>query len=331
MEGTFAKNFVTKLNGKISDDNLKVVLQELEIFVNDYSIENRRTELISYENIIPHCYKVYMISKKIEGLSSGTLKIYDLYLKDFFSHIEKPLEQITANDIRAYLYQLQQRRKISNHSLDGKRLVINTFLEWCKNEEYISKNPCKQIQPIRFEEKPREPLSDIELELVRYGCKTYRDKAIIELFYSTGCRVSEMVNLNKGDIDFDTGEVHLFGKGSKHRISYVNAKAEVALKRYLAARKDNNQALIVSERAPYQRLSKTGIERAIRIIGEHSKIGRNLYPHLIRHTTATDALNRGMNVTEVQKILGHEKLDTTMIYAKVSQENVRYNHKRYIV
>lgn len=331
MEGKFAKNFISKLNGKISDNDLKVVLQELEIFVTDYNIEDRQTELVTYNDILPQCYKVYMISKKIEGLSPGTLKIYDLYLKDFLMYIRKPLEQITTNDIRVYLYQLQQRRKISNHSLDGKRLVINTFLEWCKNEDYIPKNPCKQINPIKFEEKPREPLTDIELELVRYGCRSYRDRAIIELFYSTGCRVSEMVNLNKTDIDFDSGEVYLFGKGNKHRISYINAKAEVALKKYLLARKDTNDALIVSERSPYQRLSKTGIERVVHIIGERSKIGRNLYPHLIRHTTATDALNRGMNVTEVQKILGHEKLDTTMIYAKVSQENVRYSHKKYIV
>lgn len=331
MEGKFTRSFISKLNGKISDNDLRVVLQELEVFVADYNIENRHTELVTYNDTLPQCYKVYMISKKIEGLSPGTLKIYDLYLKDFFMYVGKPLEQINANDIRVYLYQLQQRRKISNHSLDGKRLVINTFLEWCKNENYISRNPCKQINPIKFEEKPREPLTDIELELVRYACKSCRDRAIIELLYSTGCRVSEMVNLNKSDIDFDSGEVHLFGKGSKHRISYINAKAEVALKKYLSTRKDTDNALIVSERKPHKRLSKTGIERAVRIIGERSKIGRNLYPHLLRHTTASDALNRGMNVTEVQKILGHEKLDTTMIYAKISQENVRYSHRKYIV
>lgn len=246
-------------------------------------------------------------------------------------NIEKPLNQITTNDIRVYLYNLQKRRSLSNHSLDERRLVINTFFEWCKNEEYISKNPCKQIQPIKYEIKPREPLEDIELELIRYGCKTCREKAIIELFYSTGCRVSEMVNLNKDDVNFKTGEVLLFGKGNKHRISYLNAKSEVALKKYLYSRSDDNEALIVSERKPYKRLSKTGVERIVRIIGERSNIGRNLYPHLIRHTTATNALKRGMGIAEVQSILGHEKIDTTMIYAKVSQENVKYNHRKYII
>lgn len=331
MGNTFAKEFVSKIIGKVSDDALEIVLRELEVFTNDYDIKDRCTDIVCHNKEIPSCYQIYMVSKRIEGLSTGTLKIYDLYLKDFFMNIEKSLNDITTNDIRVYLYNLQKRRNISNHSLDEKRLVINTFLEWCKNEEYISKNPCKQIQPIKYEIKSREPLEDVELELVRYGCRTVRDKAIIELFYSTGCRVSEMVNLNRESINFKTGEVFLFGKGSKHRVSYLNAKAEVALKKYLHTRKDNNEALIVSERKPYQRLSKTGIERIVRVIGERANIGRNLYPHLIRHTTATDALKRGMGIAEVQTMLGHEKIDTTMIYAKVAQDNVKFNHKRYIV
>lgn len=331
MEGKFAKEFVSKLNGKLSDNDLKLVLQELELFSYNYDIKDKCTDITVYDDIVPSCYKIYVVSKKIEGLSKETLKIYDIHLKDFFTYIGKPLKEITANDIRVYLYQLQNRRNISNHSLDERRVIINTFLEWCKNEDYISKNPCRQIQPIRYETKQREPLSAIELELVRYNCESIRERALIELFYSTGCRVSEMVNLNIDDIDFTTGEVHLFGKGNKHRTSYLNAKAEVALRKYLATRHDINNALIVSNRSPHQRLSKSGIERIIRLIGDRANIGRNLYPHLIRHTTATDALNRGMSVTEVQKILGHEKLDTTMIYAKVSQDSVKHNHKKYIM
>ena len=135
MRDTFAKEFILKLNGKIKDDDLKIVLQELEVFSYNYDIKDKCTDLLSYNDIVPSCYKVYLISKRIEGLSEGTLKIYDLYLKDFFMYIEKPLNQITTNDIRVYLYNLQKRRNISNHSLDGKRVVIHTFLEWCKNEE----------------------------------------------------------------------------------------------------------------------------------------------------------------------------------------------------
>ena len=154
---------------------------------------------------------------------------------------------------------------------------------------------------------------------------------MVELFYSTGCRVSELTRLKRKDVDFQQGEVHLFGKGSKHRTSYLNAKAEVYLKKYLFSRRDNNEALFVSERKPHNSLKKTAVESIIRKLGERSNIGRRVYPHLIRHTTATDALERGMNVVELQRILGHEKLDTTMIYAKICQDSIKYNHKRYVV
>lgn len=327
----FAKEFMTRLDGKLSNDEMKLILSELEIFSSNYDISKKETALTVYEPFIPECYRIYMVSKKIEGLSQETLRTYDLYLRDFLYSISKPLDSITANDIRVYLYQYQQKNDVGNRTMDGRRLVINTFLQWCTDEGYITKNVCKQIHPIKYEAKIREPLTGIEMELVRDACKTYREKAIIETFYSTGCRVSELARLQKSDIDFKKGEVHLFGKGSKHRISYLNAKAEVALKKYLYSRNDENLSLFISDRKPYHAIQKTTIEQIVRKIGERSGIGRRVYPHLIRHTTATDALERGMNVAEVQKILGHEKLDTTMIYAKVCQENVKYNHKRYIV
>ncbi|MCC2228520.1 tyrosine-type recombinase/integrase [Blautia fusiformis] len=228
-----------------------------------------------------------------------------------------------------YLFGLSAKGN-TNRTIDGKRLIIHTFLDWCVKEEYLTKNVCSRINPIKFEAKPREPLSDIELELVRDACKDYREKALVELFYSTGCRVSEMVILKKTDIDFRTKEVHLFGKGSKHRISYINARAEVALKKYWLSRKGDSDSVISTVRQPYRGITKTQIEQIVRQIGERSGIGRHLYPHLIRHTTASMALERGMNVTDLQKMLGHEKLDTTMIYAKVAQESVRYSHHKYV-
>lgn len=327
----FAKEFMVKLDGKISESDMATILQELQIFASGYDIQKKETSLTTYEPQIPECYKAYMVSKKIEGLSKETLKTYDLYLKDFLLYIRKPVREITANDIRIYLFSYQRKNGVSNRTMDGRRLVINTFLEWCRTERYIDWNPCSQIRPIKYESKPREPLTGIELELVRDACRTYREKAIIEVFYSTGCRVSEMVNLSKSDVDFVKGEVKLFGKGAKHRISYINARAEVALKKYLFSRRDENPALFVSDRNPHDRLKKTAIEKVVREIGERSGIGRRVFPHLIRHTTATDALERGMNIAEVQKILGHEKMDTTMIYAKVCQENVKHDHRRYIV
>ena len=327
----FAKEFMVKLDGKISESDMATILQELQMFASGYDIQKKETSLTTYEPQIPECYKAYIVSKKIEGLSKETLKTYDLYLKDFLLYIRKPVREITANDIRIYLFSYQRENGVSNRTMDGRRLVINTFLEWCRTERYIDWNPCSQIRPIKYESKPREPLTGIELELVRDACRTYREKAIIEVFYSTGCRVSEMVNLSKSDVDFVKGEVKLFGKGAKHRISYINARAEVTLKKYLFSRRDENPALFVSDRNPHDRLKKTAIEKIVREIGERSGIGRRVFPHLIRHTTATNALERGMNIAEVQKILGHEKLDTTMIYAKVCQENVKHDHRRYIV
>ena len=215
--------------------------------------------------------------------------------------------------------------------MDGKRLVINTFFEWCRDEGYINKNPCKQIHPIKYEAKPREPLTGIELGLVRDACKTYREKAIIETLYSTGCRVTELVRLKKTDVDFQKGEVYLFGKGNKHRTSYINAKAEVALKKYLFTRMDDTHALFVSERKPHQGLKKTSIEKIVREIGQRSGIGRRVFPHLIRHTTGTDALMRGMTLPELQELFGHVKPETTMIYAKTCRDNIKHNHQRCIV
>lgn len=328
----FAREFITKLDGKIPNEIMRIVLNELEMFCSKFEIHRKETEIVEYEEPdLPYCYKVYMVSKKIEGLSEETLKTYNGYLTDFLRTIGKPISEITTSDIRVYLYEYKKKHKVKNRTLDGKRLVINTFLDWCCVEGYINRNPCKRIKPIKFEAKMREPLTGVEMELVRDACRTYREKAIIETFYSTGCRVSELVRLKRSDVDFQTGEIHLFGKGNKHRVSYINARAEVALKKYLFTRQDDDPALFVSDRKPNHGLGKTGVEKIVRDIGERSGIGRRLYPHLIRHTTATDALERGMDLVDLRDIMGHEKMDTTLIYAKTCKENVKYNHKRCVV
>ncbi len=330
----FANEFISKLDGKISDEALRTVLQELQVFTSNYDISQRETHVVPYQSNVPDCYRVYMVAKKIEGMSPESMKTYNFYLTDFFEHINRPFEQVTTNDIRIYLYETQKRTGVSNRTLDGKRLVINTFMDWCWKEGYIPNNPCASIKPIKFEEKPREPLSNMELEIVRDACENYRDKAMIELFYSTGCRLSEMVNLKISDIDFASKEVHLFGKGSKHRTSYLNAKAEYMLKKYFELERSKesiSDSVFVIFRKPYNGMHKGAIYARVKAIQKRSGIERSLFPHLLRHTMATDALNRGMNVAEVKEILGHEKLDTTMIYAKISHDSVKFNHKRYII
>lgn len=325
----FATEFITKLNGKLTPEQMKVVLNELEIFSDDYNIEKKCRDVAVPDDLLPACYKVYMVSKKIEGMSPQSLITYKCYLEQFLYAVGKPVEKITANDIRLYLYGLVGKN--SDHTIDTKRIVINTFLDWCCLEYYIPENPCAKIHAIKYEEKPREPLDGIEMEMVRDACVDLRERAMIEFFYSTGCRVTELERLNITDVDFEQKDVHLFGKGDKHRTSCLNVRAELALKNYLATRNDDNPALFVSERAPHGRLKKPAIEKRVRQLGEMSKIGRRVYPHLIRHTTATDGLDRGMPIEEVQQFLGHVNINTTMVYAQVSRANLKRDHRRYIV
>lgn len=325
----FATEFITKLNGKLTPEQMKVVINELEIFSDDYNIEKKCRAVAVPDDLLPACYKVYMVSKKIEGMSPQSLITYKCYLEQFLYAVGKPVEKITANDIRLYLYGLVGKN--SDHTIDTKRIVINTFLDWCCLEYYIPENPCAKIHAIKYEEKPREPLDGIEMEMVRDACVDLRERAMIEFFYSTGCRVTELERLNITDVDFEQKDVHLFGKGDKHRTSCLNVRAELALKNYLATRNDDNPALFVSERAPHGRLKKPAIEKRVRQLGEMSKIGRRVYPHLIRHTTATDGLDRGMPIEEVQQFLGHVNINTTMVYAQVSRANLKRDHRRCIV
>lgn len=199
-------------------------------------------------------------------------------------------------------------------------------------EEYLNKNPAINITPIKYERKHKRAMSQIDLEKVRLACRTKRETAIIEMLYSTGCRVSELEHLNISDVNFETKEVTLFGKGSKHRTSYLNAKAEVALIEYLRERKDDNKALFVYDRKPYDRFKKSGIENMVRKIMERTTdISTHVTPHIFRHTTATTALDRGMNIVDVSRLLGHRRLDTTMEYITENSESVRNNHKNLII
>ena len=331
MKEQFVKNFMAKIDGVISDEDLRIVYQQLEIFVSDYEISPKKAEVVLYEGYLPQCYQIYFVTRKIEGMSMKSLEQYELVLRDFFYQTNKRIEEITANDIRIYLYKIQQQRNIGNRTLNGRRIIIHAFMEWASNEGYIGSNPCRNVRPIKYEEKQRLPLSAIELEMVREACKTIKDKAIVELLYSTGCRVTEMERLDITDVDFQRKEVYLFGKGNKHRTSFLNAKAELSLRRYLATRNDGNPALFVSDRRPYKRLKKEAIERRVKQLGEESGINRRLYPHLIRHTMATDGLDRGMPVEEIQQILGHVDISTTMIYAKALQANTKNDHRKCIL
>lgn len=307
------------------------MIEVLDRVADGYEITRKELGLTVYDGCIPEPVRLYLVRKKMAGLSQNTLENYHLVLSVFFLMVRKPLNTITSNDIRMWLFAYQKGKDVSARTLDKYRAIITRFFSWALDEGYISANPAKNVEAIKFELKPREALTQIQLEYVRKACRSARDLAIVETLYSTGCRVSELAILKKSDIDWRESCIHLFGKGKKHRFGFINAKAEVALKAYLDTRSDDCEYLFVSVRSPHSQLHKCGIERIIRGISERADIGKNITPHVMRHTTATIALYNGMPVEDISKMLGHEDLTTTMIYAKTSVAAVKAGHKKYVV
>ena len=296
-----------------------------------YEITQKETSLAVITDPLPQLVKIYLVVKKTEGLSEGTLKNYLLILTSFFKWCRKQPEEVVANDIRMFLYFYQQERNISSRTLDKYREMICWFFNWAHKEEYLTRNPATSVKAIKYEQKERESLSQLELEYLRLACKTPRDKAILEFFYSTGCRVTELIGVKKSDINWKENSVHLFGKGQKHRTSFINAKCEVTLKEYLKARNDDNEFLFVSSRKPHNQLTKSAVEKVIRDLANSSEVTKHVTPHILRHTTATQAVNNGMPIENVSKLLGHANVATTMIYAKLSQESVQNQHTKCVI
>lgn len=332
MREKLKNDLITMLDKYVDVGTLQQIEPQLELILSNYEIEDRKTEIIPYGSDIPETVEIYMVTKKISGLSDKSLYLYGVVLTDFFRTIQKKPETVSANDIRVYLYLYQKNHKISNRTLDCRRTIICGYFNWMASEEYICKNPAINIPPIKYERKHKKAMTQLDLEKVRSACKTKREKAIVEMLYSTGCRVTELERLNISDVNFETKEVFLFGKGDKHRTSYLNAKAEVALKDYLNERSDENPALFVYDRKPHSRLKKSGIELIVKKILERtSDVSTHVTPHVFRHTTATTALDRGMNIVDVSKLLGHRKVETTMEYITTNSESVKNDHHNYIV
>lgn len=316
-------------------EDLDRIITCVDKVANNYDVESKKCEIVTYsdQDGLPYQAKTFLVSKGIEGYSKGTLKNYKYHLQNFFFAVTKPVEQISVNDVRIFLYEYQREHGVSNASLERIRIALNTFFTWCVNEEYIIKNPVSGVQKIKVEKKQKKALTPLSLEYLREGCTTLREKAMIEFMYSTGCRVGELVILTLDDINWNTREVHLFGKGKKHRTSFINAKAEVALKAYLADRKGDSEILFTSERLPYGALTVAGAEKIIRQIGARcdGKLNTKVTPHVLRHTTATTALHNGMPVEEIKELLGHTNINTTMIYAEVNKTMVKASHERCVI
>ena len=275
------------------------------------------------------CIDLFLAAKKLEGCSERSLRYYATTLSRFATEISKPAHDITTDDIRDYLTRYSRDGRVGKTTIDNIRRVISSCFSWLEEEDYILKSPMRRIHKIRTKTVVKNIISDEGIEKLRDNCKEKRDLAIIDLLYSTGIRVGELVNLNIDDIDFEGRECIVYGKGDKERRVYFDAKAKVHLKEYIDNRTDNNSALFVTLDAPYDRLKISGVEIRLRKLGRKLNLER-IHPHKFRRSMATRAIDKGMPIEQVQKILGHSQIDTTMKYAMVNQNNVKTAHQKYL-
>lgn len=273
--------------------------------------------------------QLFLEAKQIEGCSDRTIQYYRTTIEHLLGVVETPIRRITTEEIRRYLVDYQKINNCSNVTIDNIRRNISSFFSWLEDEDYILKSPMKRIHKIKTLQQVKETISDEAIEKLRDSCNCSRDLAIIDLLYSTGIRVGELVKLNIADVDFSSRECVVFGKGNKERKVYFDAKAKLHLQNYLDERTDDNPALFVTLDAPYDRLKISGVEIRVRNLGRKLNMDK-IHPHKFRRTMATRAIDKGMPIEQVQKILGHSQIDTTMQYAIVNQNNVKNSHQKYI-
>ena len=271
----------------------------------------------------------FLSAKQVEGCSVKTIKYYDNTIRQLYKKMPKNVSEYTTEDIRAYLAVFQRKHQSSKVTIDNIRRIFSSYFSWLEEEDFILKSPVRRIHKVKTGTQVKEVLTDENLEQLRDGCSCIRDLAIVDFLSSTGIRVGELVKLNRNDINFNERECIVFGKGNKERIVYFNARAKLHLLEYLKSRKDKNPALFVSLAKPHKRLEISGVETRLRNLGRKIKLPR-VHPHKFRRTLATMAIDKGMPVEQVQKLLGHVKIDTTMHYAMVNQTNVKLSHRKFI-
>jgi len=304
-------------------EKLQMVLQHT--LFNYEIVEGENKDLDSEQNLV----ELFLSAKRIEGCSEKSLKYYNATIQAMLDGIGKPIKHIQTDDIRNYLTEYQTKKKSSRVTIDNIRRILSSFFSWLEDEDYILKSPVRRIHKVKTASNIKETYSDEELEVMRDNCTEIRDLAIIDMLASTGMRVGEMVLLNKADINFNERECVVFGKGDKERIVYFDARTKIHLKEYLQSRTDDNPALFVSLKAPNNRISIGGIEVRLRKFGKQLGL-QKVHPHKFRRTLATMAIDKGMPIEQLQQLLGHRRIDTTLQYAMVKQSNVKIAHRKYI-
>ncbi len=323
---SFRNELVSRLVGTVPQSQLSGILSILDATLSGYDVSRKPVELIQTDGT-PEIVKCFIASKAVSNKSEGTLKIYSLRLIDFFRVTKKSYADIDANDIRMYLYYCKRERGACDAYLDTIRRILSSFFGWCVDNAYLIRNPCATVERVKYQAKEREPFSAYELEVLRWYCKSLREKAMVDFFFSTGIRLSEFEDVSKQDIDWTKRSVVIHhGKGDKRRVVFFNAEAELSLRKYLESRTDDCDALFVTLRRPYHRVGRRAIENEISKIARRA--GLHAFPHKLRHTFATSGLHGGMSLENLQALMGHSKPETTLIYAKIDTTRLQLEHDR---
>ncbi len=311
----------------LNNEQLSKLKTTLEIYLYNVSIEAKQEVDTEKEEV--DYLEVFLSAKRIEGCSEKTLIYYKNTIQQMLDSIGKSVCTIVTEDLRTYLAEYQKGKQSSKVTIDNIRRIFSSFFAWLEDEDYIIKSPVRRIHRIKAASTIKETYTDEQLESMRDNCDNPRDLALIDILASTGMRVGELVLLNRDDISFDERECIVFGKGDKERMVYFDARTKIHLQNYLDSRTDNNEALFVSLKAPYNRMKIGGIELRLREMGRRLNIEK-VHPHKFRRTLATVAIDKGMPIEQLQKLLGHQRIDTTLQYAMVKQSNVKIAHRKYI-
>lgn len=330
MNDEFVNDVLRDMLAYLDNGQAEQLRRVLKHNLSGYEIQRRTdstAEDASAENT--RLTDAFLSAKRIEGCSEKSLSYYRKTIETMSEKIGKGITHITTNDLRSYLTDYQTERKSSKVTIDNIRRILSSFFSWLEDEDYILKSPVRRIHKVKTAVTIKETYTDEALETMRDHCDSLRDLALIDMLASTGMRVGELVLLNRDDINFEERECVVFGKGSKERMVYFDARTKIHLQNYLAQRTDSNNALFVSLKAPYERLQIGGVESRLRELGKRLSLPR-VHPHKFRRTLATMAIDKGMPVEQLQRLLGHQRIDTTLQYAMVKQSNVKIAHRKYI-
>jgi site-specific recombinase XerD len=312
------------MQGVIGVDKFPQLQMSLTKHLHGYDLSIAETKDLpqTIDDCNQNALKRFLLAKTIQGSSENTIRMYQYRLEYFFNRINKSINEIDSDDLRFYLGKLKMETKCSNTTLENNRLILSSFFKWCHNEEIISKNPMSKLSAIKKDTFKEKPFSHTEQELLTIACETDRDRALLEFLLSTGCRVSEVVSVNRNQIDIYSKQLTVVGKGNKERTVYLTDKSLVYIKKYLDGRTDKNEALFVSEKKPHDRLSVDGVENILKKIGKKANV-QNVHPHRFRRTLCNTLADKGMPIQNVKEILGHDSIDTTMIYYNSNNSNIK--------